>query len=819
MQSIKIETPFKGLYTNASDREINYSFFADTDKVKVTKQYLQSEKYQIGNSFGTIGENYEVVEVKKINLDTSDRYYYYNGINTYKPDYFPHIVVIANDITSNNQVVLVYGYYGQTGFTYVPIYGSDRINDFKKMIEYQGTLKILTGESIYSLQYKMVKIQGVYRRSLVLVALNGKVEKNLSVSTATNLSTSNFQIKILTTPFEMVYRSLVEIPSLAEYRVTKASDGTDLTWAYEFVFENYTDPTTGLTFIRGVWKKTNTPLYFYYGLAYVISYYQPPYDFSNKGRYDYDNVDTFLAVPKKKINGYIYYGMTRLTFHQQKALYPNPYNSFTAQVNNDEVGYWDSNYPHTFADENDMTNTDFFSKISSTVSFTSTTEFKLEDFLTWISEPNNVITYTGTKAVSNGTFGFDTITNPEQKYVTVIQTVSYGDEGEVIIGYGTAIDTGNLAKTIYKVNPVTAFNALATTSKLYIGFGIKPTSFEQAKIWNLAKKETPTETYLGYPDLTGILISNMLSIYGDVDQFEYVNGGSDYVLINNIGFLIKGGTVYYSPNDMTNSVFYKNRYIPNIYGDALISIGGMLGVIRYNKDVTLISIQVIENELYFKVYDTVSFVIKDKHSYLEIPDGVLMSLREGLYLSTPQERQLLSEPINDIFESGNVSKLLYDDYNRRIMVQSGDDTYVFDLINKVWIKHKGLKLKNIAFDGTDVITIDGSSFAKVTLSNKTEGEITFHKVNLGSNKITKKLIGLRIDLEGTLTTFSNSFGHHGAVNALNEQRRIEEYYIPFNDQLPEVGLDFTIKFKGKIYGIEVLYDVVGEFVNTKILEN
>ena len=170
MQSIKIETPFKGLYTNAVDRDISYSYFADTDKVKVTKQYLQSEKYQIGNSFGTIGENYEVVEVKKINLDTSDRYYYYNGISTYKPDYFPHIVVIANDITSNNQVVLVYGYYGQTGFTYVPIYGSDRINDFKKMIEYQGTLKILTGESIYSLQYKMVKTQGVYRRSLVLVA-------------------------------------------------------------------------------------------------------------------------------------------------------------------------------------------------------------------------------------------------------------------------------------------------------------------------------------------------------------------------------------------------------------------------------------------------------------------------------------------------------------------------------------------------------------------------------------------------------------------------------------------------------------------------
>ena len=304
-----------------------------------------------------------------------------------------------------------------------------------------------------------------------------------------------------------------------------------------------------------------------------------------------------------------------------------------------------------------------------------------------------------------------------------------------------------------------------------------------------------------------------------IEEFEYIKGGQDYCMVNNIGFLIRGGTVYYSPNDVSNAVFYKNRYIPNVYGDALISIGGMLGVIRYNKDVTLISIQVIENEIYFKVYDTVSFVIKDRDSFLEIPDGVLMSLRDGLYLSTPQERQLLSEPINDIFEEGKVTKLLYDDYNRRIMVQSLDSIYVFDLINKVWLKFKNLQLRNIAFDGENVITIDGSSFAKVILSNDTEGRVTFHKVSLGNNKLLKRLIGLRVDIDGTLTTFTDSYGHSGSLMQSNEQleRRIEEFYIHLNNQSPTVGLDFTIGFNGKIYSIEILYEVIGEFVSTEFI--
>lgn len=809
MQSIKIETPFKGLYTNAVDRDISYSYFADTDKVKVTKQYLQSEEYRLDQSLGWIHEDFvnDIVDMKIEFLD-DDKFWYEKNIQKYRSDFKQHLIVFTST------TLFVYTLQ-QSGLEYVNAF---QINGYQKSIAVNGILKILTIDGVYFLYYK--RINGV--KTLQFSSSYGRMENLVVTSSIADSELVNPKITfdIVATPMIYWLRSDIEGPNLRNslYRLP-----SDQGWS-----------------VRG---NINSGLWYnaYVGTVYLVRPRHNTLNLQTKGLYDFDSQTgvTFVFVPIEIKNNNLVLVPTSVNYTNvvmkpvfvtvtgengwsavgkkyrpdpslglPEEIEVNPENSFFVNPDDLHIAQFNSKFQFEIIPQNPYE------------TINGKTGIKLSSFFEWFNNPEYEHKIIGRYNLSVTNFGFEVTTTNQQIVGNFIQTVSYIDGSEVIVAKGQTFATSSTTRVIYGVKPIRTFDSSVVQTKMYIGFGLKPDTYELVGSKAIYKGEVFDEiVYFGYLDLTGILLSNLLAIYGDIDEFEYVNGGQDYVLINNIGFLIKGGTVYYSPNDMTNSVFYKNRYIPNIYGDALISIGGMLGVIRYNKDVTLISIQVIENELYFKVYDTVSFVIKDKHSYLEIPDGVLMSLREGLYLSTPQERQLLSEPINDIFESGNVSKLLYDDYNRRIMVQSGDDTYVFDLINKVWIKHKGLKLKNIAFDGTDVITIDGSSFAKVTLSDKTEGEITFHKVNLGSNKITKKLIGLRIDLEGTLTTFKNSFGHHGAVNALNEQRRIEEYYIPFNDQLPEIGLDFTIKFKGKIYGIEVLYDVIGEFVNTKFLEN
>ena len=353
MQSIKVENPFKGLLTNGNDREINFSYFADMDKVKVSKKYLQSEEYLKVESIGSIGEGFEVIDVKQLNLETSDRYFYRNGINQYQPDSSPHLVVIANDIVNNNQVVLVYTYFFNSGFTYLEL-SNDRITNYVKMYEYQGTLRILTENYLYTLQWKQVKRLGDFRRTLVLEKINGNIQKNNLIlsSTASITEVSSFKIGFSITSINLVYQTTQPLTNMEEFRVTKIkdNDGNESTMSSSF--------------------------YFYYGTAYIIAYNQPPYNFSNKGLYDYDATETFLFVPKTKVGTSVKYGIVKSSYTVLRELYRGTFqhNSFTAIVDDIDFGYHDYNYPHLFVPNTDLWSTVFFDNVTSTVAKPDLTE-------------------------------------------------------------------------------------------------------------------------------------------------------------------------------------------------------------------------------------------------------------------------------------------------------------------------------------------------------------------------------------------------------------------------------------------------------------
>ncbi len=95
MQSIKVENPFKGLLTNGNDREINFSYFADMDKVKVSKKYLQSEEYKFLDLNNKV-EIRNVIDSKVINLD-DDKFWYEGKVSKYSPDIQKHFLVVTTD--------------------------------------------------------------------------------------------------------------------------------------------------------------------------------------------------------------------------------------------------------------------------------------------------------------------------------------------------------------------------------------------------------------------------------------------------------------------------------------------------------------------------------------------------------------------------------------------------------------------------------------------------------------------------------------------------------------------------------------------------
>ena len=783
MEKIDVKE-FKGLYTNLLDNSANYSVFADMDKVKVNKRYLESQEYkteEVGKA-----EIRNVVESKVVYLD-DDRWWYKDKVSQYSPDYQKHYVIFTNTR------IKVY----KDNFD-VPIL-EQSLTGYIKSFELNGVLRILTSKGIFNLQYK--RINNV-KTLLCLQVNNGLINDTLKSSVATSVVQEvDPEIRFEVVPQAQIYwlHSSLSGDGLSEskYRIS-VFDVVDGIERYEA----------------------------YVGTIYLIRVLTNIFNIPTQGFYDWQNTTTFIGVPVDIVGGQIKINITSLNWTHVMKSQNGAFSNFW-QINPDpSLGlpdwlYVDHNYVFQFG-YNSLNIQNFLLKFKATQPLTTTTipspftQYEpvfLSEFLDWISNPNVKHRIIGTFNLNPTDYGFEVTAGNAELLGNFIQTVVINGNEESVIAYGKISTPVSSTRVIYSVEPIKDLSALATHTKLYVGFGNIPEKYELVKTVELYKGDSFSyKEFFGYLDLSGILLSNMLAIYGDIKNFSYITEGNDYCLVNNIGFLVKGGTVYYSPNDTSNAIFYKNRYIPNVYGDALVNIGGMLGIIRYNKDVTLISLQVIENEIYFKVYDTVGYVITGKNQYLEIPDGLLLSLKDGLYLVTPQERQLLSEPVNDIFEDGTIPKLLYDDFNRRIMVQKGDDTYVFDLINKVWLKFKRLKLSNIAFDGNDIITIEGSSFAKVNLVNGAEGYLKFHQSNLGSEKIAKTLCGLRIDMEGSLTMLKTSSCHYEPPTASTSQlRRVEEYYFKFSDQVPQVNMGFELKFNGKIYSMEILYNLVGEF--------
>jgi len=801
MEKIDVKE-FKGLYTNLLDNSANYSVFADMDKVKVNKRYLESQEYNLEKKVGWIDEKFvkDIIDLK-IELLDDDRYWYEKNLQKYEPNFEQHLIAVTST------TMFVYKIQ-ESGLEYINAF---EVNGYQKSIATNGILKIMTTKGIYFLFYK--RINNV--KTLELSSFFGRME-NLVVTSSivdTEINNPKITFDIVATPMIYWLREDVEGTNLKNslYRLP-SEDG----WS---VRGNITS---------GSWYNA------YVGTVYLVRPKHNTLNLQTKGLYDFDsNVGlTFVFIPIEIKNNNIILVPTRVNYSEivmkptfvtmtgengwsavgrkykpsptlglPVEIEVNPETSFFVNLNDLHISQFNSKFQFQIIPENPY----------ETVG--SLTGIKLNSFFQWYNNPLYEHRVIGKYSLAVSNYGFEVTTTNQQIVGNFIQTIVFVDGSEVMIAKGQTFATSSSTRVIYGVKPIRVFDTSVVQTKMYIGFGVKPDTYELVGSKALYKSEIFDETvYFGYLDLTGILLANILAIYGDIDQFEYVKGGNDYCLVNNIGFLVKGGTVYYSPNDTSNAIFYKNRYIPNVYGDALVNIGGMLGIIRYNKDVTLISLQVIENEIYFKVYDTVGYVITGKNQYLEIPDGLLLSLKDGLYLVTPQERQLLSEPINDIFEDGIIPKLLYDDFNRRIMVQKEDDTYVFDLINKVWLKFKGLKLSNIAFDGNDIITIEGSSFARVSLVNGAEGYLKFHQSNLGSEKIAKTLCGVRIDLEGSLTMLKTSSCHYEPPTASTSQlRRVEEYYFKYSDQVPQVNMGFELKFNGKIYSMEILYNLVGEF--------
>lgn len=807
MEKIDVKE-FKGLYTNLLDNSANYSVFSDMDKVNVSKKYLQSEEYKLEDSLGWIGEfGNDVIEVKVVELD-DDKFWYEKNLEKYIPDFVKHLVVFTST------TVLVYEIKTE-GLVYIDAFS---ISEYKKSVIVNGILKILTSKSIHFLFYK--RINSV--KTLKFTSINPTIDSLVASSSTGNVTLTDPKIT-----FDIVATPMI-------YWLSDTMQGTNI--------------RTSLYKLPSDWDVkdaiTNVWFYAYIGTVYLVRPKHNTLNLQTKGLYDFDSLagNTFAFVPVEILNGAVCLIPTRVNYTEivKKPVFYNlngsTYFDARNRVYNPDVtlGFPTEirvNPETAFfigADELHIGNFNakFIFEVLPTNPYVTVasgrTAILQSKFFEWFNNPDYEHKIRGTYTLTVTDLGFEVTSENQQIVGNFIQTVTYIDNDEVIIAKAQVFATSSSTRVIYGLKPIRIFDSAVIQSKIYIGFGIKPSVYELVSSKQIYKGEVFDEiNYYGYLDLTGILLSNLLAVYGDIDQFEYVKGGDDYVIVNNVGFLIKGGTVYYSPNDVSNAVFYKNRYIPNVYGDALISIGGMLGVIRYNKDVTLISLQVIENEIYFKVYDTIGFIIQGRNQVLEIPDGVLMSLRDGLYLSTPQERQLLSEPINDIFKQGTLPKILYDDYNRRIMLQKDttvgtvttSDTYVFDLIEKLWIKFKNFNLNNIAFDGDDIITIQDSNFYKVILSTtNAEGYLKFHPSNLGSEKIVKTLVGLRIDIEGTLTMVSNSSCLYEPPTSLkSEDRRIEEFYFLMSDQLPTVNMGFELKFKGKIYSMEILYNLAGEF--------
>ena len=400
-------------------------------------------------------------------------------------------------------------------------------------------------------------------------------------------------------------------------------------------------------------------------------------------------------------------------------------------------------------------------------------------------------------------------------YRDIIVTLIYDDTNEYVVYAENKIygvpqgDTRILGEIILNEG----FNKKITAISVYIRYN-KGDDYQQTHYFNL----TTGINYKNYSEFTiddlsgnGFYSSQTMGIVYDSSNYKPVFTFQDYIIIQGVAYGTHQSRTYFcsvGKGRIMKEVFYD--YIPEVEGNFLVNVNGDLGI--FSEQLELVSVQDSgEGYLLFAPKDSMNFRIRDQYDVATSPEGIIIHTIKGIYVTNGYERKLISEQINNIVEKNFSTGNIYYDKSEDILFYTCDEgTFKYDFPYQYWTELDsdavfGIRGKlTFGHSGEVYETLNG----KVSLLTKSEDVLSIlktPKMNLGYPDIAKNLIYLVIDFEGKVAYRDYYITH--------AEREEVKFGIPITEKVPSSVLDARLVFTGKIYSIEIHYDILGEFRN------
>jgi len=257
------------------------------------------------------------------------------------------------------------------------------------------------------------------------------------------------------------------------------------------------------------------------------------------------------------------------------------------------------------------------------------------------------------------------------------------------------------------------------------------------------------------------------SFYTPIRIFE------DFIFSNGLMIIVSGTNVLYPiiANGKLTKIYYPINVIPEVEGNNLMSINGILGV-RKNDRISLVNITSEDGLLIFNIKDEMGLVTKDVYDIVETPDGVILHTNAGIYATDGQNLSLLSEPINDkVIKGFNYSNIFHDVLARTLWyINDLEKTvFIYSFDNNSWyspIEYDKYLSMFVANDNTKYLSTANQIYA--IEEQPKESILVSNMTNLGDSDLLKKILYIDFDFIGEIT-WNNPF-----IDA--DKRKIDSYY-------------------------------------------
>lgn len=445
----------------------------------------------------------------------------------------------------------------------------------------------------------------------------------------------------------------------------------------------------------------------------------------------------------------------------------------------------------------------------------------------------------GYSKIGGGTVADIGFSNTKTNY-ELIATQVLDDKEEIIVWRYTAdVDTSE-TKYALKIEwnyPCIDINHRLTRTRFYIKFA-GDTDYELIKDINYLDPNLGVVStfYITESSLLGITLSQNIGFLFDsekAEDYEIITGFKSYAVENGIGIGLSINdyvNVYHSTVGggvlMSDLIYTANILpLPNLsFVNAVASVNGTIAAIS-DKSTFIIKADEVSGQLAFTINDTMEYGVKNIRDVASIQNGILIHTRNGIFFTNGFDKELLSEPINNIIEQHyDTGRIEYNSHLHEIYYIDGvfDFFYRFRMKRGKWEKiamdYATVSLSNvndilIDFDGHPNY-LQSDSFFVYDASDLVVPAVLLQTNNsdLGEPSLDKLLNFIDLDFKGPITVlvYYENVGTF-FITANSATRITKRLYVPLKNRKPAKKIKFGFAAADSttiLYGMEIDFIVM-----------